>query len=56
MKIMVRLLALMVILAFAGCATEGGGAAGTTGSETVKKLTDEDYNRIGVKEVYEKRQ
>lgn len=52
MKTIARLLVLLFILAFVGCATGSGGGAvapSSSGSSGGKTLTDEDYKRIGIK-------
>jgi hypothetical protein len=54
MKTIARLLILMFLLVFVGCATQsGGGATGGAAKDTSggsgKTLTDEDYKRIGIK-------
>jgi len=53
MKIVVRLLALVVMIAFVGCTTTGGGSSSSGGSGA--KLSDTDFKRIGVAETYDKR-
>ncbi len=53
MKIVVRLLALVVMIAFVGCTTTGGGSSSSGGSGA--KLSDVDFKRIGVAETYDKR-
>ena len=53
MKIVVRLLALVVMIAFVGCTTTGGGSSSSGGSGA--KLSDADFKRIGVAETYDKR-
>ena len=53
MKIVVRLLALVMIIAFVGCTTTGGGATSSGGSGA--KLSDADFKRMGVAETYDKR-
>jgi len=54
MKIISRVLVLGLILVFFGCATEGQGTAPgksvSSSAPSAKKLTAEDYKRIGVKE------
>jgi hypothetical protein len=51
MKTLARLLVLLVLLMFVGCATSSGGGSGSSssGDPTGKTLTDEDYKRIGIK-------
>ena len=53
MKIVVRLLALVAMIAFVGCTTTGGGSSSSGGSGA--KLSDADFKRIGVAETYDKR-
>ena len=53
MKIVVRLLALVVMIAFVGCTTTGGGSSSSGGSGA--KLSAADFKRIGVAETYDKR-
>ncbi|MDP6231192.1 MAG: hypothetical protein QF913_03345 [Nitrospinaceae bacterium] len=53
MKIVVRLLALVVMIAFVGCTTTGGGSSSSGGSGA--KLSDADFKKIGVAETYDKR-
>ena len=53
MKIIIRLFALVVMIAFIGCATAGGG--GSSSGESKSKLSDADFKRMGVSETYEKR-
>ena len=53
MKIIIRLFALVVMTAFVGCATAGGGGSSSGGSKS--GLSDADLKRIGVLETYEKR-
>ncbi len=53
MKIVVRLLALVVMIAFVGCTTTGGGSSSSGGSGA--KLSEADFKRIGVAETYDKR-
>ena len=49
MKIITRLFALIVLTAFIGCATSGGGSssAGSTGGPG-SKLSDADFKRMGI--------
>ena len=49
MKIFIRLFALLVITAFIGCATSGGGSssAGSAGGSG-SKLSDADFKRMGI--------
>jgi len=54
MKIIVRLFALLVVTAFIGCATAGGGGSSAGGSSAAG-LSDADLKRMGVSETYEKR-
>ena len=47
MKIIVRLFALLVVVAFVGCATAGGGGS-SSGGESKSKLSDADFKRMGI--------
>ena len=49
MKIITRLFALIVLTAFIGCATSGGGgsSAGSAGGSG-SKLSDADFKRMGI--------
>ena len=49
MKIITRLFALMMITAFIGCATSGGGSssAGSAGGSG-SQLSDADFKRMGI--------
>ena len=42
MKIIYKVLALIAVIAFVGCATTGGGAGGS------KKLSEADLQRMGI--------
>ena len=66
MKILARILALMVMVFFIGCATQGGGAGGAGGASGAAsapakssnggdKLSKEDFKKMGIEETYENR-
>jgi hypothetical protein len=57
MNILCRILAVFVILILVGCETTGGSGGGgsTASSSSDGGLTDEQLEKIGIKETYDKR-
>lgn len=47
MKIIYKVLALIAVIAFVGCATTGGSAGGSAG-ESKSKLSEADLQRMGI--------
>jgi hypothetical protein len=48
MKITLRLFALVMMIAFIGCATAGGGGSSSTSSSSAAGLKDADFKRMGI--------
>ncbi|MDH5762913.1 MAG: hypothetical protein OEZ51_08025 [Nitrospinota bacterium] len=58
MNILCRILAVFVILILVGCETTGGSSSGggsTASSAPDGGMTDEQLEKIGIKETYDKR-
>ena len=56
MNILCRVLAVFFILAIVGCETTGGSGGGSTSSSSSSGgMTDEQLEKIGIKETYDKR-
>lgn len=54
MKIIVRLLALVLMIAFVGCAAGGGGGSSSSSSSS-GGLSNADLDRMGIRETYDRR-
>jgi hypothetical protein len=55
MNILCRVLAVFFILAIVGCETTGGSGGGSTSSSSGGGMTDEQLEKMGIKETYDKR-
>ena len=54
MKSLIRVFALVAVVAFVGCATLGSGVSPSSNGPG-SKLSDADFKKMGVSETYEKR-